>query len=241
MFRHTTSEINVYELEKKLEDSSSEILWVRARMEGSSLKVIVEEKVNPPELLSHKSGEIVALKDGEVKRIFTEFGTPAVIPGQIVKKGDTLIYPYEGTGEQSFEVNPSGSVIANVFYERSLDIKVSGKAMERTGEKVSDMYLNLFGKKIYLKKATNSFSNYDKIENKDGILQSNTYYETEEKDINLNKDEVVKESLKKLEEFLIKDLTNEAKIVGREYDVQDIGDGKIKVIAQFAVEEDISS
>ena len=34
-----------------------------------------------------------------------------------------------------------------------------------------------------------------KIENKDGILQSNTYYETEEKDINLNKDEVVKESL----------------------------------------------
>ncbi|CUO90366.1 MAG: sporulation protein YqfD [Clostridium baratii] len=235
------SEINVYDLEKKLEDSSPEILWVRARMEGSSLKVIVEEKVNPPELLSHKSGEIVALKDGEVKRIFTEFGTPAVIPGQIVKKGDTLIYPYEGTGEQSFEVNPSGSVIANVFYERSLDVKVSGKAMERTGEKVSDMYLNLFGKKIYLKKATNSFSNYDKIENKDGILQSNTYYETEEKDINLNKDEVVKESLKKLEEFLIKDLTNEAKIVGREYDVQDIGDGKIKIIAQFAVEEDISS
>ncbi|MGL4571258.1 MAG: sporulation protein YqfD [Clostridium sp.] len=235
------NDINVYDLEKKLEDYSPEILWVRARMEGSSLKVVIEEKVNPPELINFKQGDIVASKDGEVKRIYSDFGTPAVIPGQMVKRGDTLIYPYEGTGEQSFEVNPSGSVIANVFYERTLDVQISGKVMEKTGEKTSDLYINLKGKKIYLKKATNSFGSYDKIEDKDGILQSVTYYEKKEKDIQLNKDEVVKESLKKLEEFLIKDLTNEAKIVGREYDVQDVGDGNIKIIAQFAVEEDISS
>lgn len=235
------SQINVYDIEKKLEDLSPEILWVRARMEGSSLKLKVEEKVNPPEISDGREGEIIAKKDGEVKRIYTESGTAAVSPGDIVKKGDILIYPYGGLREEKYAVNSEGVVIANVFYERSLEVQINGEKLERTGNKDRDIYLNIGGKKIYLKKSTNSFENYDKIEDKDGIVQSVTYYEMENKEINLNKDEIVEESVKKLEKFLVKDLTNEAKVVGRNYDVEYIGDGKIKIIARFAVEEDIAS
>ncbi|SJT71538.1 sporulation protein YqfD [Clostridioides difficile] len=42
------SDINVYNIEKKMEDLDSEVMWVRARIEGSTLRVIVAEKVNPP-------------------------------------------------------------------------------------------------------------------------------------------------------------------------------------------------
>lgn len=233
--------INVYDLEKKIEDYSSEILWVRARMEGSSLKIKVEEKVNPPKLLDTYNKGVVARKDGEVKRIYTKFGTPAVAPGDMVKEGDTLIYPYDGDMDEKYEVNPQGVVIATVFYERTLEIQIKGEKLERTGNKDSDIYINLGGKKIYLKKATNSFKNYDKIEDKDGMLRSVNYYEMKSKKINLNKEKAVENSMKKLEEFLKKDLTNEAKIVGKTYDVLDVNEEKIKVIAQFAVEENIAS
>lgn len=234
-------EINVYDIEKKLEDLNSEILWVRARMEGSSLKLKIEEKVNPPETLEGKEGEILAKKDGEVKRVYTESGTAAVNPGDMVKKGDPLILPYYGLLEEKYETSPSGVVIANVFYERSLEVQIKGEKLQRTGNKDRDIYLNLYGKKIYLKKSTNSFKNYDKIEGNNGIFESITYYEIENRKINLNKDEVVKESVNKLEKFLVKDLTNEAKVIKRNYDVEDIGDGKIKIIASFIVEEDIAS
>lgn len=234
-------DINVYDIEKKLEDLNSEILWVRARMEGSSLKLKIEEKINPPQVLEGKEGEVLAKKDGEVKRIYTEFGTAAVNPGDMVKKGDTLILPYYGLLEEKYETSASGVVIANVFYERSLEVQINGEKLERTGNKDRDIYLDLYGKKIYLKKSTNSFKNYDKIEDNNGIFKSITYYEVENQEINLNKDKVIEESVNKLEKFLIKDLTNEAKVVKRNYDVEDIGDGKIKIIASFIVEEDIAS
>lgn len=238
-------EINVYELEKKLEDINEQILWVRIRMEGSSLKVKVEEKVNPPQLLEieeeiEEGDGIVAKKDGEVKRIYTQFGTSAVNPGDMVKKGDVLIYPYDGQREEKYEVTPKGTVIANVFYERTLEVQVKGKRLERTGNKDSDIYLDIGGKRIYLKKCTNSFENYDKIEDNAGILKWISYYEMEEKQIDLDEDTVIKDSLEKLEKFLLKDLSNESKIVEKSHKIQETKDGKIKIIAQFIVEENIA-
>ncbi|HEY5525267.1 MAG TPA: sporulation protein YqfD, partial [Clostridium sp.] len=44
------NDIDVYTLEKKLEDINSNILWIRARIEGSTLKVVIEEKVTPPNI-----------------------------------------------------------------------------------------------------------------------------------------------------------------------------------------------
>ena len=234
------SEVDVYSLEKKLEDIHDEILWVRARIEGSTLKVKIEEKVNPPDFLEIYNKEILAKKDGEVKRVYTQFGTAAVNPGDMVKKGDVLIYPYDGLLEEKYEVEPKGSVIANVFYERSLEVQIKGKKLEKTGREDKDLYLNLWGKKIYLKKATNSFENYDKIVDNTGFVKSITYCEMAEGEINLDEDSVVNDSLNKLENLLLKDLSNEAKIIKRNHKVKSIKDGKIQIIAQFVVEENIA-
>ncbi len=38
-----------------------------------------------------------------------------------------------------------------LFYEKTIELQVQGKKEERTGEVDSDIYLEIMGKKIYLK------------------------------------------------------------------------------------------
>ena len=63
------SKIDVYDIENKAEDINSDILWIRARVEGSTLKIVIEEKVNPPKPVNDTSGDCVAKIGGEIKRV----------------------------------------------------------------------------------------------------------------------------------------------------------------------------
>lgn len=235
------SQINVYELEKKMEDLNDQIMWIRIRIEGSTLKLNIKEKVNPPSTEKTLYNQVIAKMDGEVKRIYTNSGNPAVSPGDIVKKGDNLILSIQGREGFEQEVKPSGTVIANTFYEKFMEVQISGEKLERTGEKKSDIYLSFFGKKIYLKKAINGFKDYDKIEEKNGFFNKIIYFEKKGTKINLDKDKTVKESTEKLHASLIKTLSNDAKIIDKKVTVDDIGNGKILVKVIFTVEQDIAS
>ncbi|MGL5149615.1 MAG: sporulation protein YqfD [Clostridium sp.] len=234
------SDIDVYELEKELQNANSDVLWLRARVEGSTLKILVEEKVNPPVTNITEKNEVVARKAGEVKRIYTQSGNPAVKAGDIVKEGDILIYPLQGKEGKEFQVKPKGNVIANTFYEKVMEIQVSGEKPQRTGKKDREIYLNIFGKKIYLKKAINNFESCDKIEGSKGFLNSSVYYEKKNKEVKGNKDELIKKAEQDLKKSLEKTLSNEAKIIDQKTTVEDIGDGKIHVRVSFVVEQDIA-
>ncbi|EKQ50328.1 MULTISPECIES: sporulation protein YqfD [unclassified Clostridium] len=234
------SQINVYDIEKKMENLNDQIMWIRVRIEGSTLKLVIKEKVNPPSTEKTLYNQVVAKMDGEVKRVYTNSGNPAVVPGDIVKKGDDLILPIQGREGFEREVKPSGTVVANTFYEKFMEMQISGEKLERTGRKNSDIYLSFFGKKIYLKKAINGFDNYDKIEEKNGFFNKITYFEKKGKPVNLDKDTTVKESTQKLEDSLKKTLNNDAKIIDKKVTVEDINDGKILIKVIFTVEQDIA-
>lgn len=234
------SQINVYDIERRMEDLNDQIMWIRTRVEGSTLKLVIKEKVNPPSTEKILYNQVVAKMDGEVKRVYTNSGNPAVVPGDIVKKGDNLILPTQGREGFEMEVKPSGTVIANTFYEKFMEVQISGEKLQRTGKTNSDIYLNFFGKKIYLKKAINEFDNCDKIEEKNGFFNKITYYEKKGKTINLDRDSTVKGSTEKLENSLKKTLSNDAKIIDKKITVDDIKDGKILVKVIFTVEQDIA-
>jgi similar to stage IV sporulation protein len=234
------SQINVYEIERKMEDLNGQIMWIRTRIEGSTLKLVIKEKVNPPSTEKILYNQVVAKMDGEVKRIYTNSGNPAVVPGDIVKKGDNLILPIQGREGFEREVKPSGTVIANTFYEKFMEVQISGEKLQRTGKKNSDIYLSFFGKKIYLKKAINRFDNYDKIGEKNGFFNQVTYFEKKGTPVNLDKDATVKESAEKLENSLRKTLSNDAKIIDKKITVDDMKEGKILVKVIFTVEQDIA-
>lgn len=235
------SQINVYDIERKLEDLNDQIMWIRVRIQGSTLKLVIEEKVNPPSTEKTLPNSVVAKMDGEIKRVYTTSGNAAVVPGDIVKTGDILILPVQGREGFEKEVKPSGTVIANTFYEKFMEIQISGEKLERTGKKNSDIYLNIFGKKIYLKKAINGFESYDKIEEKNGIFNKVIYFEKKGKPVNVDKESAIKEASDKLKESLGKTLSNNAKIMDNKATVEDLGDGKILVQVIFTVEQDIAN
>ncbi|PRR83920.1 sporulation protein YqfD [Clostridium vincentii] len=233
--------INVYTLEKKIEDVNSNILWIRARIEGSTLKVVIEEKVAPPKIIKVDTvGDCVAKMDGEIKRIYIKSGTSNVAPGDMIKEGDVLIKGIEGKEGGEYSVDATGTVIANTFYEKEMEIKTSGTKLEKTGEKDNDIYLEFFNKKIYLKKAINNFKYYDTIDNKKGFINQVTYFEREKNEIKINQEEAVVDATVQLEESLSKALSNDVKISNKEVHVEDIGDGVIRIKVMFLVEQNIA-
>lgn len=235
------NDINVYTLEKKLEDINSNILWIRVRIEGSTLKVVIEEKIIPPNISKVAVlGDCVAKMDGEIKRIYIKSGTSNVEPGKMVKEGDVLIKGIEGKEGGEYSVAAKGTVIANTFYEKEMEIKTSGTKLEKTGKKDQDIYLEFFNRKIYLKKAINNFKYYDIIDNNKGFINQVTYFEREKNEIKINKEEAIVDARVELEKSLFKSLSNDAKISNRDIHIEDMGNGLIRVKVMFLVEQDIA-
>lgn len=234
------SDIDVYSLETKLEGKNKDILWIRIRIEGSTLKVLIEEKINPPAIIQSENGDCIAQMSGEIKRIYVTSGTAQVVPGDFVKQGDVLIAGIQGKEGEEYEVPGKGIVIANTFCERTMEVQVSGNELIRSGQKDKDTYLDFWGVKIYLKKAINNFTNYDKIEESNGFLSTVNYYEKKETQINVDKDEIINKAAEELEKSLLKNLKNEAIISGKNISVEDVGEGKIRVKVMFIVEQNIA-
>lgn len=235
------SSLDEKEIERKLESLNSEILWLRVRIEGSTLKVVITEKVNPPVKDEDKYGNLVADMDGQIKRIYTYSGRAVVKNDDIVKKGAVVIEGIDGNEGGEYVVRPRGMVIANTFYEKEMNIKILGIEYKRSGNKDLDIYIELFGKKIYLKKSTKDFEKYDKIEKSGKIFNEVIYYERVASTIEITESEGVKSVLDTLEKSLSKDLKRDSKIIDKIVTKERIDDEYLNIKVVFVVEQNIVS
>ena len=235
------SSLDEKEIERKLESLNSEILWLRVRVEGSTLKVVITEKVNPPVKDEDKYGNLVADMDGQIKRVYTYSGRAVVKNDDIVKKGAVVIEGIDGNEGGEYVVRPRGMVIANTFYEKEMNIKISGVEYKRSGNKDLDIYIELFGKKIYLKKSTKDFEKYDKIEKSGKIFNEVIYYERVASTIEITESEGVKSVLDTLEKSLSKDLKRDSKIIDKIVTKERIDDEYLNIKVVFVVEQNIVS
>lgn len=231
--------IVVEDIEKKLENTNNEILWLRVRVEGSTLNVTIEEKINPPTEWSGQYGNLVATEDGEVVKVYTYAGRPAVKQEEMIKKGDVLIEGIDGKEGQEYIIPPRGMVIANTFHEKTMQLKLTGTRLERSGNKETEYYISLFGKKIYLKKAIKDFKEYDRVEKSGKIFNEVVYYERTEKEIELTEEEAEKIAIENLEESLKKDLTRDSKVVDKIVKKQLDNEGNLTIKVVFVVEKNI--
>ena len=177
--------------------------------------------------------------DGEISRVYTFAGRSVVHSGEFVKAGDVIIEGINGKEEDPYEVVPDGVVMANTFYEKSIKAKYQGTELKRSGEKDSEIYLNIFGKKIYLKKAIKDFKEYDKIEESGNIINKINYYEKKEIPIEFSKEEIVNNSINDLEKSLYNELTREANIVDRIVSTREDLNDELVVNVVFVVEQNI--
>lgn len=235
------SSVNIYDLEDELKKDDDRIMWARARIEGGTLRIKIEEKQNPPSIKApENNGDVIAKCDGQIVRFYTTSGSAVISKGDIVKKGQVLIQGIQGKEGFTYETPAEGTVIAKTFYEDSKNVKIKGINNVRTGNQDKDIYLNILGKKLYLKKCDVKYSKYDKIEESGKIFNNTIYYEVKEEAFERNVDDVVADEVKKMEEELIKNLDKSSVISDRIID-KEINDTNVNIRTVFIVEQDIAT
>ncbi|MCB2350041.1 sporulation protein YqfD [Clostridium estertheticum] len=196
--------IDVYDIESKILRSNDEIMWVKARIDGIKLKVDVIERQSPPIIVSNKTPcNLIASKDGIVSRVYTTDGTAIVKDGDSVQKGDILVNGEQGKEGSVYPVHAKGEVIARTFYEQINEVPITKETRVKTGNIISNFYIKLGNKKVYLKNSLNPYKTYDKIENNNKFVHKETYYEVKVKNIPANvtkaQDEIYSNILRKLD------------------------------------------
>jgi similar to stage IV sporulation protein len=232
--------INVYEIEENLMKNNDNIMWVKARIEGAKLKISAVERQSPPNIVSDdKPSNLVAKKDGEVIRVYTKAGTAVVKKGDMVRKGQVIVKGQQGNEDSTYDVHAIGSVICRTFYEEIKDIKIDTLKRERTGKKIQNIYIKINGKNLYLKKSTNKFIKYDKIEDRKFCFNIEDYYEVKETTIHREPKKVVNDTYDELYLKICANLDKSVKVVDKivNYEQGDYYRVRVLVVA----EEDVAA
>ncbi|MBU3216462.1 sporulation protein YqfD [Clostridium estertheticum] len=224
--------IDVYDIESKILRSNDEIMWVKARIDGIKLKVDVIERQSPPIIVSNKTPcNLIASKDGIVSRVYTTDGTAIVKDGDSVQKGDILVNGEQGKEGSVYPVHAKGEVIARTFYEQINEVPITKETRVKTGNIISNFYIKLGNKKVYLKNSLNPYKTYDKIENNNKFVHKETYYEVKVKNIPANvtktQDEIYSNILRKLDKSV--KIINKIESVKKENDKYSI---RVLVLAE---------
>lgn len=226
-------------LEDEIIARNKNLLWSKARVQGSTLKIEIIESFRPPVVEVDTSlGNIVAEKDGEIVRVYTQSGTAQVQAGMVVKKGDLLIAGYQGKEGNVYETPPIGDVIAKTFLEFEEVVELEGTKNVNTKNKVEEYYIQIFGKKLFLKKYKDEFKDYDKVSQDGKFIKKNIYYEVDRSPYKLNPDNVKKDLVDYYTKHVKQNLKQTDSIVG--VVVKDELEGnKLKIRISFAIEEEI--
>lgn len=238
------SNINVYDIEEKLIKNNADIMWVKARIEGAKLKISTAERQSPPKIVLESTPcNIVARRDGEVIRIYTQAGTPVVKKGELIRKGQLLVKGEQGREGETYSVHALGDVFCRTFYEESKEIKINEVKRERTGNTSQNIYMEIKGKKFYLIKSNNKFDKYDKIEENKFFIKREEYYEVKETIIEREAKKVIDDTGNELYLKICSNLDKSVKIIDKivNYEQGETYKVRVLVVAEenVAIEEQI--
>lgn len=232
--------INVYALEEKMLRYNENISWIRIRIEGGRLKVTINERLSPPVLAAEENPcSLVAKKDGQVVRVYTSAGTPVVKPGEVVKRNQLLVKGEQGKDGNTYEVHAKGEIIANTFYEATKDALISGIKKERTGEVITNYFITINNKKIYLKNSLNKLDEYDKIIDNKFFINKETCYKLKDVPFKLEPEKVINETAEELYAGILLNLDKTVKIIDKKIESEPMDD-KYKVRVVVIAEENIA-
>lgn len=224
--------INTKELEIMVKNEFDFISSISVAIIGQSLIVNLNEAVLPEEMDENQS-PIISDYDGMITKINLVQGTLNVNEGDIVQKGDILVYPYiiDSQGNKR-GVKPQAEIIADVWYssiERHYDYRIEEI---KTGNKLvqSEVYLgNILiyknGKDInfgdyvtetYTKSLTNNLI-------LPFYLKKTIYYEIETKEIIQPFDDVKDEVISKARENILLFLDKNEIILNEKYTISEAG------------------
>ena len=244
-FKKTYKEIENIK-EKILNKYPNDIEWLEIEENGTKYTVRVEDREIIKKEEDNNPRNIVAAKDGVLKKVIAENGDIVKDMNDYVKKGDLiingdLIFNEEVKGR----VKAKGKVYAEVWYVTKTEYPFIKKEEKETG-KVKEVYAIKFLNHT-LELALNKFRNKN-IKEKEIIkhdlipikLVKQTQKEKIVKDIFLTPEQAIIEAKKKAEEDIEKTLSKDEYIIKSKYLKSNVKESIVEVEMFFAVYEDIT-
>lgn len=182
------ADINTKEMERKIKENFQEISSISVAIVGQTLVLNLNEAILPEEM----EGEykpLISSFDGLVTEINLIQGTLVVNKGDIVRKGDVLVYPYviDSQGDER-AVAPKAEIYADIWISEKIMHYDYQIIVQRTGREISTNQVLLNNLLIYSQRKINDFEQFE-IEEEEKLLSKNliipfilkktTYYETE--------------------------------------------------------------
>lgn len=222
------------------------IEWLEIEEVGTKYVVRVEERELAPSKEDNRPRNLVAKKDGLIKKITANSGEVIKNVDDYVKKGDIIVsgslYVYE---KEKARVRASGRVYGEVWYVLKIDYPFAYFEKRETGKKKENYTIKILNKEFDL--STNHYKNKKYTET--NILSHPflpiklTYQKQKEvKIINevLTFDEALNKAQDKLTEKVNKSLNKEEHIIKSKYLKSKVKETSIEVEMFFAVYEDIT-
>lgn len=229
--------IDVNEIEEKLQKTDDNVLWVKVRIEGAILKVVAEERKIPPQIVSDETPcNLVASKDAEVMRVYTKAGTSVVKNSDLVKKGQILVKGEQGKENNIYSVHADGTVIGKTFYEESSAVVVKGVNRIRTGNSIENIYITVNNKRINIKNSLNSYKKCDKIEKTDSFIKREIYYEVNEIPYSIDAQKAINNTAEKLYSNIIGKFDKEVKVIDKKLSYESKNDSYVVHLLVIAEE-----
>ncbi|MBR2786789.1 MAG: sporulation protein YqfD [Clostridia bacterium] len=219
--------IDLQSLINKIRIEREDIAWLGMEIKGTNLIVKIVEADEKPEIIDENEYcNIVAKKDGIITKVEAQNGTPIVVQGDTVKKGDVLVEGWiEGNYTENRYVHAEGTVIAKVWYSEKEKVYYNQSYENQTGNKEKKYSININNFKINFFKTLSKFEKYDTISTIKKLKITSNFY--------LPVEIIVNENYEKQENQVVYD-KNEAKEIG-------INNLKNKLHEQIQNEENISN
>lgn len=126
------SELSAGDLRAALEHRLPAVKWARVTLRGVTLTIDLTPGTNAQRQTD--GGDIVAAEGGLIVRIACFAGTPLVKPGEVARRGQTLIAGYErGAGDEKRPVRAGGEVIARVWTQARATVRLTETVSVETG------------------------------------------------------------------------------------------------------------
>lgn len=143
--------INVPILKQQVMQRIDSIAWISINLNGSEAIVEIKEKQFIPEkeIAEGEPSNVVALYDGKIERMETYRGTPMVLSGEVVTKGQVLISGIveDLSGGARF-VDADGKAYALTHRIISEKININRQKADNVGEEIKKYRLKIFGLEI---------------------------------------------------------------------------------------------
>ncbi len=155
------SMINTKQLEMQVKENFSEISSISIAIVGQTLVVNLNEAVTPEEMVGDYK-PIISNFDGIITKIQLIQGTMAINEGDIVKKGDILVYPYIiDSQDGQIDVAPKAEIYADIWLQERVVHYEYQIITKRTGEVLQKDVVLLNNLPIYQRGEENAFEEYE--------------------------------------------------------------------------------